>query len=86
MTTYAVTEPNQRFFVHQGNALWSLEDLFTELQTMPESQFAHHVNDQRNDFAEWTRHCFQDHFLAKKMEQANSVEELQKTIFISLFR
>lgn len=86
MTTYAVTEPEKRFFLHQGEALESLEDLFTELQTIEEHQFSHHVNDERHDFATWVEHCFEDKFLAKRMRSAKSIEELQKEIFISLFR
>ena len=38
MTTYTVTDPNERFFLHQGPALESLEDLFGELQTTAQGQ------------------------------------------------
>lgn len=86
MTTHAVTEPEKRFFLHQGPALESLEDLFGELQTMESWQFAHHVTPDKHDFATWVAHCFEDKFLAKRMLNARSVEDLQKEIFISLFR
>lgn len=84
--TYTVDDPAKRFFVHQGEALWSLEDLFSELQTMQEWQFAHHVNEERHDFARWVGDCFNDRFLAKKLESARTIDDLQKQIFISLFR
>lgn len=86
MTTYAVTDPDKRFFVHNGAALWSLEELFAELQTMQEHQFSHHVGEERHDFATWVADCFGDKFLAKRMQKAQSLEDLQKEVFIHLFR
>ena len=86
MTTYAVDSPEKRFFVHQGEALASLEELFAELQTIERHQFSHHVTDDRHDFANWVEHCFEDKFLAKRMRDARTIEDLQKEIFISLFR
>jgi hypothetical protein len=70
MTTYTVTDPNERFFLHQGPALESLEDLFGELLTMEEWQFAHHVTPSKHDFANWVANCFEDKFLAKRLSNA----------------
>ena len=86
MTTFTVKTPEERFFLHQGEAMSSLEELFTELQTMKQHQFDHHVTGDRHDFAQWVGDCFEDKFLEKRMRGANSIEDLQKTIFISLFR
>jgi len=55
MTTQAVIDPEKRFFLHGGGELASLDDLFTELQTMEPQVYAHHVNEERNDFATWVR-------------------------------
>lgn len=86
MTTYVVDDPAKRFFLHQGVAIESLEHLFEELQTMSPHQFDHHVNNDRHDFSVWVKDVFDDRFLAKQMKKATSIEDLQKTIFISLFR
>jgi len=86
MTTFTVDDPQKRFFVQGGTALGSMEELFLELQLMEKWQFDHHVNDQRHDFAAWTRDVFGDRFLAKQMEQAKTIEDLQKVVFVSLFR
>jgi len=86
MATYAVTDPEKRFFLHGGGELSSLEDLFTELQTMEDHVYAHHVNEERNDFSRWVREVMGDHFLAKKIELARDRDELLKCLFISLFR
>ena len=86
MTTFTVTDPEKRFFLHRGEALSSLEDLFGELQTMEQWQFTHHVTTDKHDFANWVADCFEDKFLAKRMLNARTIEDLQKEIFISLFR
>lgn len=72
--------------MHNGPAIPSLEDLFSELQSMEAHQFYHHVNSERHDFAQWVGDVFQDRFLAKQMVAAKTREDLQKTIFVSLFR
>ena len=84
--TYTVDDHEKRFFIHQGPAINSLEELFSELQTIEDWQFNHHVNEEKHDFATWTRDVFGDHFLAKRMQDAKTIDELQKQIFISLFR
>ena len=86
MTTYTVTKPSERFFLHQGPPLESLEDLFSELQTMEGWQFSLHVTPDKPDFATWVAKCFDDKYLAKKMNGARSIDDLQKEIFVSLFR
>ena len=84
--TYAVDTHEKRFFIHQGPAVASLEELFSELQTIEDWQFSHHVNEEKHDFAAWVGDVFGDKFLAKRMASAKDVDELQKQIFISLFR
>ena len=84
--TYTVDDHEKRFFIHQGPTVSSLEELFAELQTIEEWQFMHHVNDDKHDFANWVSDVFGDRFLAKKMQDAKTLDELQKQIFISLFR
>ncbi|RME31381.1 hypothetical protein D6789_02920 [Candidatus Woesearchaeota archaeon] len=81
-----VSDPTHRFFVHGGGELSSLDDLFTELQTMEQHVFAHHVNEERNDFATWVRDVFGDRLLARQIELAKDKDELCKLLFINLFR
>jgi hypothetical protein len=74
-------------FVTKGGAtLHSLKDLYGVLSTMPEEEFAHHVTEGKNDFAAWVEHSHGDKFLAQQLRQAKSKEEMQKAIFISMFR
>ncbi len=81
-----VRDPSQRFFLHGGGALESLEDLFTELQTMEDEVFNHHVTAERNDFATWVRDVFKDPFLARHIELSREKDQLCKLLFINLFR
>ncbi len=86
MPSYLVEQPDKRFFLHEGGELASLEDLFTELQSMKPHVFQHHVNADKNDFAVWVRDVMQDRFLAKNMVFAKTKDDLMKLLFIQLFR
>ncbi len=86
MTTYAVTDPQKYFFLHGGGELKSMEELFMELQTMDPAVYAHHVNDERHDFATWVRDVMGDRSLARRMEMSRDRDEMLKLLFINLFR
>lgn len=86
MATYTVTDPEKYFYLHDGGSLSSLDELFTELQTMEPHVWSHHVNRTRNDFSTWVRDVMQDRFLAKNIEMAKEKDDLLKLLFINLFR
>src|SRR5690606_16403342 len=46
-------EQGKEFVLSNGVMLNSISDLIKHLKTMPEEIFVHHVNDERNDFANW---------------------------------
>lgn len=83
---YAVSDPEQHFYLLDGGRLASLEELFAELQTMDDNVFRHHVNEERNDFAAWVRDVMGDRPLARNIALANERDQLLKTLFINLFR
>lgn len=86
MATYTVTDPEKYFYLHGGGALKSLEELFVELQTMEPHVYAHHVTEERNDFANWVRDVMGDRFLARNIELHREKDQLLKLLFINLFR
>lgn len=86
MATYTVTDAQKYFFLHEGGELTSLEDLFSELQTMEPHVYMHHVNGERNDFAAWIRDVMEDPFLAKNIELRQDRDEVLKLLFTHLFR
>ena len=86
MAISSVSDAQQRFFLHGGGELASLEDLFVELQTMEPHVYAHHVNEERNDFATWVHDVMGDRFLAHKMTQITQKDEMLKLLFTQFFR
>jgi hypothetical protein len=86
MKTYAVTDPQKYFFLHGGGELKSLEELFVELQTMDHGVFSHHVTPERHDFATWVKDVMGDRMLAKNMTYARTKEEMEKLLFVNMFR
>lgn len=86
MATYAVIDPGKYFFLHEGGELKSLEELYIELQTMEPRVFEHHVNAERNDFANWIRDVMGDRYLAHKLSTVTSKDEIMKLLFINFFR
>jgi hypothetical protein len=86
MATYTVTDPSKYFFLHGGGELKSLEELFVELQAMEPLVWQHHVNPERNDFANWVREVMGDRFLARRISLVTSKDELLKLLFINFFR
>ena len=59
---------------------------FSEDQNSPVLKNKYSNPSEKNDFSSWVRDCLGDRFLAKRMTNAQSIEDLQKEIFISLFR
>lgn len=86
VTTYAVNDSEKHFYLHEGGSLGSLEELFTELQTMDEHVFRHHVNAERNDFANWVRDVMHDRSLARNIALSSERDQMLKILFINLFR
>lgn len=52
------------FWCHDGQALRNMTELRNALQSMGDDTFAHHANQQRNDFSIWARDVIKDEQLA----------------------
>jgi len=81
-----VLDSDKRFFLKDGQILNSLEDLFQELQVMENHVFEHHVNSEKNDFANWIGDVFGDKFLAKNVQLAKDKDATLKLLFMNLFK
>jgi hypothetical protein len=46
----------------------------------------HHVNAERNDFANWVRDVMGDRYLAHKISNVTAKDDLLKLLFINFFR
>jgi len=68
------------FILKNGQPLKSLRDLRTALEAIDTETFFHHVNEQKNDFAAWIYHIFQEEELAKKLERQKARKDILKTL------
>lgn len=64
------------FRLCDGSTLKSLEELKKALSTMPDDTFNYHVNNEKNDFANWISGVFQNENLAEEIRKAKSKKEI----------
>ncbi|MBR9699721.1 hypothetical protein GOV09_04660 [Candidatus Woesearchaeota archaeon] len=63
--------PQHKVFVlADGKILKDIRGLAYAMKEIGDDVFWHHVNDARNDFANWVRHVFRDEKLAEALEHA----------------
>ncbi|MBW2969800.1 hypothetical protein KY309_01710 [Candidatus Woesearchaeota archaeon] len=83
-------KPEHTFWLKDGKSVKNIIELGRELKRMSEETFNHHVNNTKNDFANWTEHCIKDKKLAtllrttKSQQRTNAIierhiQELTKT-------
>ena len=60
-------KPESYFILVNGVPLKNLKELANACETMNDWVFNHHVNDSRNDFANWTEHVLKEDELASEM-------------------
>ena len=74
------------FVVADGKKLKNIIELADALETMSEAIFAHHVNDARNDFANWIKDVFYDHSLSDDIKRAKDKIETQVVVLRRLVK
>jgi len=66
---------DKTFYLKGGKKLSSIKAFASELKSMSLEAYRHHVNSQKNDFANWIKHSILDDKLASKIEgQIDKVE------------
>jgi len=60
------------FYLNDGRILKSLCELRDALKAMDAGTFSHHVNQERNDFANWVRDIMKKKAVANQMAAANT--------------
>ena len=70
----------QCFWVNNGHVLKNLEELASELQTMGDDTFKHHVSKERNDFTNWVNDVVNDKKLAKDLLSSKNRESALKKV------
>jgi hypothetical protein len=61
--------PDHVFRVKSGGTIKNLYELASELSSMDEEVFQHHVNEEKNDFHNWVLHIIRDEHLAGVLAQ-----------------
>lgn len=65
---------NKWFYFKHGKRASNIAELKTVLESISESEFKHHVNYDKNDFASWIENVFEEKKLAKNMREAGDKE------------
>ncbi|MBM3200132.1 hypothetical protein FJZ53_04275 [Candidatus Woesearchaeota archaeon] len=73
-------DSNHYFYLSDGRALKSLRELAEALEDMSEETFRHHVNSEKNDFANWIRDVITDEELAHSLVHIEDKEKILKKI------
>lgn len=68
------------FFFAHGRKAKDIEGLKKVLEKIEDSEFNHHVNDQRNDFANWVEHVFGEQGLASKLRTTYNKEDMHNIV------
>ncbi len=71
-----VTPEWHAFWVHEGPVFASLKDMSAALPKLTAQSFAHHVNEAKNDFADWIEFVVGDKDLAKDMRGAKTARQI----------
>lgn len=68
------------FWVHNGPALKNLADLRKAFETINAEQFLYHVNNTKNDFANWVEGVLQEPALALKLRGYKTQRTMAKAV------
>jgi HEAT repeat protein len=74
---------DKSFRLHNGGVVHNLVELSSALRGMDEISYRHHVNDSKNDFANWARDVCGDRALAQKLR--NSANRLDAALEIGKY-
>ncbi len=72
--------PDQYFLLRNGQPLKSIAELCDALTFIDDITFEHHVNEYRNDFANWIRDVIKNPTLADKVLAANTRTGMKKIL------
>lgn len=74
------TDGDKAFYMANGTVVYSLVDLPTVIENADDNTFSHHVNSEKNDFANWIRDVFNVSTLANKISKSTTKESIVKEL------
>ncbi|MBI5392330.1 hypothetical protein HZA96_00540 [Candidatus Woesearchaeota archaeon] len=69
-----------KFNLADGSSLFNLYELAAALKDMNGDVFSHHVNDSKNDFANWVKNVMHEHDLADQLSCIKSKQETEAAV------
>ncbi len=72
--------PDKILNLTNGMLVVNPRDLYSEIQAMKDPDYEKHVNNEKNDFADWIRSAVGDEELATLIQEAENKEELLKLL------
>ena len=74
--------PEERYFVLvSGQKVKNVKELADVLESLDETNFLHHVNEHRNDFANWIQDVFEEFDLAEKLKTSVDKKKTRMIIY-----
>ena len=64
--------PEHYFVLHGGKTIKDLDELVQVLRSIDKKTFEYHVNDSKNDFANWIQYVFKNRRLAESIAGKNN--------------
>lgn len=78
--TLIESPPDKQFILRTGQRLKNLKELYTFLKNVDEAIFNHHVNRNKNDFANWIRDVLKEKELSTQLKKIKNKQETLKVI------
>ncbi len=79
--------PENHYFVFSnGKKMRNMYQFVDELEHMHEDVFKEHVNENKNDFANWVEHVFEGKSLADELRQIEDRLDTQRAVLKELVR
>ena len=77
---YPDCAPEHCFWAQNGQILKNVAELKAALEKMGKETFQHHVNKEKNDFANWIGEVFSDAELAENVRKATNKAAIIKAL------
>ena len=73
-------ENGKEFLVKDGRVVRNLKELAQVIKEIPLEIFLHHVNEEKNDFADWIKQVIGDFVLANRIKRFRSRSSISRLI------
>lgn len=70
----------KEFYCKDGKVFRKMEEMARQIRKLDKDTYGHHVNEQKNDFANWTEHVIGDAVLASKIRRAQNQTTMARII------